>query len=129
MRSTILLAVILFLVATVGFGGCGSQSLVENSGINILLIVLDTVRADRLSCYGNPRVTTPMVDMLAQRGVRFENFYANSGWTLPSHASLFTGLYPVGHRATQETLKLDGRAPTLAELLSHAGYKTMSTLR
>jgi len=127
LRSAILLAVILFLVATVGFGGCGSKSLVKNSGLNILLIVMDTVRADRLSCYGNARVTTPLVDMLAQRGVRFENFYANSGWTLPSHASLFTGMYPVGHRATQETLKLENRAPTLAGILGDAGYKTMGS--
>jgi arylsulfatase A-like enzyme len=98
-----------------------------NNGTNVLLIIMDTVRADHLTCYGNRRDVTPMIDALANRGHRFENFYANAPWTLPSHASLFTGVYPAAHRATQETLELDGRFPTLAEIMSSAGYQTFGS--
>jgi len=93
---------------------------------NVLLIVLDTVRADRLSSYGYPRLTTPELDAFAQGGVRFSNFYSTSPWTVPSHASMFTGLYPIQHGATQEKLALDNRYATLAEVLSNAGYQTFA---
>lgn len=126
MRTVLLLAAALVIVS-LGSGGCAGGGKEANNGTNILLIVMDTVRSDRLSCYGNSRPTTPMVDMLARRGVRFDNMFANSGWTLPSHASIFTGLYPVGHRATQESLELGEGPPTLAGILGGAGYKTMGS--
>jgi arylsulfatase A-like enzyme len=91
---------------------------------NVLLIVLDTVRADRLSAYGYPRPTTPELDSFANRAIRYTDFYATSPWTVPSHASLFTGLFPVRHRATQERVRLDGEFATLAEILQNAGYQT-----
>jgi hypothetical protein len=91
---------------------------------NILLIVLDTVRADRLSAYGYARPTTPEIDAFALDAIRYPNFYSTSSWTVPSHASLFTGLYAVAHRATQERMRLDGSFATLAEILSDAGYQT-----
>jgi len=91
---------------------------------NVLLIVLDTVRADRLSSYGYRRRTTPELDSFAREAVRFTEFYSTSCWTIPSHASLFTGVFPVRHRATQETPRLDRRFSTLAELLRNAGYRT-----
>ncbi len=119
-------AIVLFLliIATLGLLGCSGESGTAAPKHNVVLIVLDTVRADRLSCYGYDRPTTPNIDAIAKQGVRFEHFYSNSGWTLAAHASLFTGLYPVGHRATQETLELSTEVPTLAELLGSAGYQT-----
>jgi len=100
------------------------DAIARSTRLNILLVVLDTVRADRLSSYGYDRPTTPEIDSLSRDFVRFEEFYATSPWTIPSHASIFTGLYPVEHQATQEHLVLDDRFTTLAEILSGAGYET-----
>ncbi len=112
------------LLAVCSISGCSGSRGPAHNGTNVLLIVLDTVRADRFSCYGYDRPTTPNLDRVAQRGVRFQNFYANSSWTLSSHASLFTGLYPAAHQATQETLRLSEGPTTLAEILTAAGYET-----
>ena len=60
---------------------------------NVVVIVLDTVRADVLSCYGNPRQTTPRIDALARRGVLFENTDASAPIPLPSHTSILTGVF------------------------------------
>lgn len=91
---------------------------------NVLLIVMDTTRADHVSSYGYHRRTTPNVDRLAQEGVLFEQAYAPSPWTLPSHASLFTGLYPSQHGTDWPHQRLDGRLLTLAERLHDHGYQT-----
>lgn len=118
-------SLVLVLIAILaGLPGCAGSRGPANNGTNVLLIVLDTVRADRFSCYGNARPTTPGMDLVAQNGIRFENFYSNSSWTLAAHASLFTGTYPARHRATQETLSLGTGPTTLAEILSEAGYET-----
>jgi arylsulfatase A-like enzyme len=92
---------------------------------NIALIVLDTVRADRITCGGDGPAATPNIDALCERGIRFTHASATSSWTLPAHASLFTGLYPIQHGATQEHTRLDGGAATLAELLAAEGYRTL----
>jgi len=91
---------------------------------NVLIVVMDTVRVDRLSCYGYPRPTTPEVDAFARQAIRFTNAYSTSCWTLPSHASLFTGLYSIQHGATQEHLHLGNRFATVMEVLRNAGYQT-----
>jgi arylsulfatase A-like enzyme len=93
---------------------------------NVVLIVIDTVRADRLSCYGYERPTTPHIDALCERGVRFANAFSTSSWTLPAHASLFTGLFPIEHGATQERTRLEGGPSTLAEILGAHGYATFA---
>ncbi len=90
---------------------------------NIVLISLDTVRADHLSSYGYPRPTTPTIDRLAGQGVLFEAAIAPSAWTLASHASMFTGLLPHQHGANW-LAPLDGRFRTLAEILASYGYET-----
>jgi arylsulfatase A-like enzyme len=110
-------------VALVGFiiGGCGGPG-----RPNVMLIVVDTVRADRVSSYGYQRATTPYIDRLARAGIRFANASSTSSWTIPSHASLFTGVMPIQHGATQEHRKLDKGFATLAELLSEAGYETLA---
>ncbi|MCZ6463783.1 MAG: sulfatase [Proteobacteria bacterium] len=91
---------------------------------DLVLIVLDTVRADRVSCYGYDRPTTPRIDALCARGVRFANASSTSAWTVPAHASLFTGLYPIHHRATQESPRLGPDPATLPEILAAVGYAT-----
>jgi arylsulfatase A-like enzyme len=89
---------------------------------NILLIVLDTLRADRVGAYGYQRPTTPFLDELAQQTLLFENAFANSSWTLPSHVSMLTGRLPSAHRAELQTY--DGRFKTLQEYLGQRGYFT-----
>ncbi len=90
---------------------------------NVLLIILDTVRALNLSLYGYGRPTTPHLDRWAKRGVRFEQALSTAPWTLPSHATLFTGRWPhelgVGYDEP-----LNDRYPTLAEVLRERGYVT-----
>ena len=90
---------------------------------NVLLIVWDTVRASNLSLYGYGRRTTPNLERLAVRGMRFEHAFATSSWTLPSHASLFTGRWPHELSAGWKT-PLDDRDPTLAGRLGSLGYDT-----
>jgi arylsulfatase A-like enzyme len=88
---------------------------------NVLLIVMDTVRADALGVYGAPRAATPNFDRLAQRGVLFKHASSTAPWTLPSTASLMTGRLPSELNADWAS-PLDGRVPTLAEFLSARGY-------
>ncbi len=101
-------------------------------GPDILLVSLDTLRADRLSCYGYPRATTPAIDAIAASGVRFAEVHAPSSNTKPSHMSLFTGLDPLAHDVRPVRLKADVRpalsasVATLPELLRRAGYRTAS---
>jgi arylsulfatase A-like enzyme len=90
---------------------------------NVLLVVLDTVRADRLSLYGYQRATTPNLARLAGRGVVFGEARSAAPWTLPSHASMFTGRWP-HELGVSGDRPLDGRYPTLAEYLAGQGYAT-----
>jgi arylsulfatase A-like enzyme len=90
---------------------------------NVLLIVLDTVRADHLSAYGYERYTTPNLKGLAARGVRFDRASSTAPWTLPSHASMFTGRWP-SQLGVSVNRKLDATYPTLAEFLTSCGYAT-----
>ncbi len=98
---------------------------------NILLIVLDTQRADRLSCYWSEEErarqvpTSPNLDRLAAESTLFERAIAPAQWTIPSHASLFTGEYPSTHQIVQADLELSPALPTLAELLKRVGYTTV----
>jgi arylsulfatase A-like enzyme len=90
---------------------------------NVLLIVLDTVRADHLSLYHYERATSPVLERLAKRGILFEEARATAPWTLPSHASMFTGRW--AHELGVKWLTpLRGNDPTLAEYLGSHGYAT-----
>ncbi len=96
---------------------------VAASAPNVLLIVLDTVRAQNLSLYGYGRRTSPHLDRIAEAGVCFDRALATAPWTLPSHASMFTGRYP--HELSADWWSpLDQRDPTLAEVLGRQGYAT-----
>jgi arylsulfatase A-like enzyme len=90
---------------------------------NVLFIVLDTVRAGSLSLHGYNRDTSPELERLAQRGVWFAQARSTAAWTLPSHASMFTGRWPFELSARQDQ-PLDQTYPTLAELLRDRGYAT-----
>lgn len=90
---------------------------------NVLLIVMDVVRAKSLSLYGYERPTSPILSRWAERGVVFDSAYATAPWTLPSHASLFTGL-PHRDLSVDWTVPLDRRHPVLAERFKAEGYRT-----
>ena len=90
---------------------------------NVLLVVMDTVAAGHLSLHGYHRRTSPAIDEMAERGVRFDRVRATSSWTLPSHASMFTGKWPHQLSAGWVT-PLDAAEPTLAEFLGKRGYAT-----
>ncbi|MCB9453708.1 MAG: sulfatase [Anaerolineaceae bacterium] len=93
---------------------------------NILLIILDTLRRDRLSAYGHDRETSPEFDAFAGHSTLFERAVAPAQWTIPSHSSMFTGLYPSTHQVTQSSSSLSGSYPVLAEILRGAGYHTVA---
>jgi len=91
---------------------------------DIVFLVLDTQRRDRLSCYGYSRPTSPHIDAFAEEGTLFHHAIAPAQWTVPSHASMFTGLYPSAHGVLQSYSVLPSEIPTLAERLSAGGYYT-----
>jgi len=92
---------------------------------NILLVTLDTTRADHLGSYGSARARTRHMDRLAAEGVRFEWAFSPAPITLPAHASLFTGLYPFAHGVRNNgNFYLGGSFETLATILKSRGYRT-----
>ncbi len=90
----------------------------------LVLITVDTLRADHMSSFDYPIATTSFLDRLAAEGTSFTRAYAHSATTKPSHSSLFTSLYPVQHRVQNNGLVLDDEFETMAELLRAAGYST-----
>jgi choline-sulfatase len=95
------------------------------AGPDVLLITIDTLRADRVGCYGDPLAATPRLDALASQGALFREAIAVAPLTLPSHASLLTGLYPAGHGLRDNGgFRLGAEVPTLAEAASRAGYRS-----
>jgi choline-sulfatase len=91
---------------------------------NLVVITIDTLRADRVGAYGYAAARTPAMDALATEGVRFTRAYATAPITLTSHASLMTGRYPAGHGARHNGVRMDLKTPTLADSLSQAGFAT-----
>jgi arylsulfatase A-like enzyme len=122
------------------FGSLGLRSDVvyadsPQNDINIVLITIDTLRADHLSCYGYERTTSPNIDAIAEKGIVFRNAIAPSSWTAPSMASLFTSVYPVNHGVLHgidykkgETINIQevfsDELRTLPEILQEKGYGT-----
>lgn len=92
---------------------------------NILVVVLDTLRADRVGAYGDSTLT-PNLDQLARSSIVYTQAISTAPWTLPMHASLFTGLYPHEHGVSWGHYRLNDRAPVLAELLKGRGYSTFA---
>jgi arylsulfatase A-like enzyme len=118
-------AVLVVLVGTIGVRWRDDR--VNDSGTgtgpNVLLIILDTVRSYNLSLYGYSRATTPGLERWGSRGTVFEHAFSPSSWTLPSHATMFTGRWPT-ELSVSFRVPLDTTYPTLAEALSSAGYAT-----
>ena len=113
----------LWIGFALGLAGCAPRPPAQPP--SILLFVMDTTRADAVSAYGRIAGTTPTVDRLAEAGLRYTRAYAQASWTVPSHATLFTGLLPSQHGVTYETdLRLPDAHLTLAERLREAGYET-----
>ena len=116
--------VVLFAMAGCSFRDGGARD-------NVVLVMVDTLRADHLGCYGYERETSPNLDALAEAGVLFENFYSVAPWTNPAIASLFTGRYPravfppLPHKQAIG-IPLPSQLPTLAERLREAGYRTIA---
>jgi len=116
----------------VGFGGLTLRREFEMTrrratpeAPNIVLVVMDTLRADRMSCYGYPKLTTPNLDRFASQGVLYEQAFTTSSWTWPSTASILTGLPADAHGVTSnESCTMNLAQTSLAEVLQLRGYKT-----
>jgi arylsulfatase A-like enzyme len=115
----------LWLLVACFAAACGS----ERRPTSILLVTLDTTRADRIGCYGRAQAGTPALDALAARGTRFERAYTTAPITLPAHASLLTGSYPPYHGLRDNGLAaLDEGVETLAEAARRAGLRTAAVV-
>lgn len=130
-RASLIMGVVVATLAalTLGYGFWKEQRALAGlpdarpGAPNVLLIILDTVRARELSLYGYERETTPHLEVRARHGVVFDQAISTAPWTLPSHASMFTGLYPV-ELSTGWDEPLNDRRRTLAEAFRNAGYVT-----
>jgi len=120
----------LLLILAPVFAACGSGgSSSPLRGWNVLLVTLDTTRADRLGCYGRESAETPNLDALAAAGVRFETAVAQVPVTTPSHASILTGTYPIYHGVRNNAnYPLPEDNVTLAERFREAGYRTSAVV-
>ncbi len=95
---------------------------------NVILYMVDTLRADRLGCYGYPRDTSPFIDRFAAEGVLFESSQAQTPWTRASVASVLTGLWPQIHQAQGDLDALSEEAVTIGEHLQEIGYRTVAVI-
>ncbi len=121
-------AALLALLAVLG--ACKKEGrLADASGNNLLLVTLDTTRADRIGAYGDSRAATPTIDRLAREGVRFERAYTAAPLTLPAHVTLMTGREPQAHQVRNNgTYSLRPEETTLAEIFQQAGFSTMAMI-
>ncbi|MHC4944556.1 MAG: sulfatase [Planctomycetota bacterium] len=120
--GTVVSAVILLsALCMLLLNGCGKS---KPRKPNLLLVSVDTLRADRLHCYGNPASLSPTVDALASQGLRFETCFAHASLTVPSVASLLTGLYPSQAGAKNNRTPLSKSAESLASAMKRKGYRT-----
>jgi arylsulfatase A-like enzyme len=122
--AAILAACVLGCRPASGPGAAATPSARERAPQSLLLIVVDTLRADHLGCYGYARPTSPRIDGLAREGVLFERAQSHSPWTMPSVATMFTSLEPREHGIADWKQPLEQRFLTLAEHLRARGYAT-----
>ncbi len=121
------------IVALLALGACSSPPATSGAGPapapvalakSVVLITIDTLRADRVGAYGYAKARTPSLDALAAAGLRATRAYATAPVTLPSHGSMLTGRYPPGHGARHNGVALGEGVPTLATVLKAAGFAT-----
>lgn len=121
----VICAVLYYFVLRPGTGG----KQIDGKGYNLLVITLDTMRADRIGAYGYKDAQTPNIDRLAENGVLFENCYAPVPLTLPAHVSIFTGKYPLGHGVRDNgAFFLAPSETTLAESMKKKNYQTFAAI-
>lgn len=131
MKKSLVLPLIAVLVtaSVVAVFVLKSKKEMRAAGLNLLFITIDTCRADHLGAYGSRTARTPVMDDLASRGVLFENCYTPVPLTLPSHCSMFTGRYPIGHNVRNNgSYFLDPSQMTLAEKMKEQGYQTAAVV-
>ena len=114
------------MVLLVLFVAEANAEAIEAPARNLILISIDTLRADRLGLYGYERPTSPNIDAFAAQGVAFDHTTAPAPWTLPSHASLLTGLYPSHHGAASLGHSIARDVPRLATLVKGHGFQTIA---
>jgi len=103
----------------------GSPSAAPAKARNVLLVSIDSLRADRLGCHGNPRAVSPTLDRLAAEGVRFERAMSPTSWTLPAHVTLLSGQSQRTHQVITTADRISSRTELLAEVFSRQGYETV----
>ena len=116
-------AVLVFLAGAAGLVANRAEA---GGTTNVLLISIDTLRADHLGTYGYQRGTSPKIDAFANEAIVFENAFSQAPWTLPSHATMLTSLYPSVHRADTYSARLSPKVLTLPEILRENGYQTLA---
>jgi len=120
------LHVLLVLSLAVLASGCRPPAPVACRGCNVLLVSMDTLRADHTGAYGYRLATTPKLDRSAEGAVLFEDAVSQSAWTRPAHTSMFTGLYPIEHGVVSKSdlAKVPTGVPHRAERMGEGGYAT-----
>jgi arylsulfatase A-like enzyme len=121
------LGLVLLGAATVAAGPVAVEAAPQKPK-NLIIVSLDTLRADRLGCYGHPRPTSPSIDRIAEKGVVFDDASATSPWTKPSHASLLTGLYPRNNGAVAMDSVMRDDVVHIASLLKRHGFQTIGVV-
>ena len=125
MRTPAIALAVLFSAPGVASPSASADTVTRDGRLNVLLVTLDTTRADRVGGYGYAKAETPVLDSLARNGVRFVNAYCPTPLTLPSHCSILTGTYPLRHKVRNNgSYYLADEAVTLAERLKQNGYLT-----
>ncbi len=128
-RAVYLILFVLFVAFAGIYPSSHSKGKREAEGMNLLIITLDTMRADRIGAYGYEKANTPHLDDLARKGIMFADCYSPVPLTLPAHCSLFTGRYPLGHRVRDNgTFILSDAEITLAEMMKSKGYDTYAVV-
>jgi arylsulfatase A-like enzyme len=106
--------------------GCGVE--VDQGGVRVVLITLDTLRFDHFESDPNGAVAMPLTSAHARRGIRFDRYYSVTGMTQPTHATLFTGMQPWEHGVTRNGMVLSARFPSIAERFKDAGFETRAVI-
>ncbi len=96
----------------------------RGEGFNVVILMVDKLRRDHLGCYGYERATSPFIDEMARKGIKFNNALTQCSWTLPSVATVFTGRYPTVHGAMTKTDEMPSSWITMAEAFRNNGYST-----
>ena len=121
--------VLLGLLALEGCGGEVGSDADDGPPPSVILISLDTCRAGHMSVYGYDRETTPFLEQLAEESAVYDHAISASCWTLTSHMSMLTGVYPEQHGVRMNHLYLNSEVPTLAQRLEEEGYQTLSVYK